>query len=299
MNSLLYILIFFTFISCSTAKSKTDNLIRPWTKELQEEEPYNYPYVAHYQKDGFKLRFIAANHVNDVRSATFKTIGGEINKGKVDLIIVEPFSYEEGESPSFFTDYSKNCSKVKFSNCMEAAYLVWLNLKTNKAPYIGGEPSDMQILEYIISLGYSEEDLGYFYLLRQIPQLKRQERLKKDYQKQLGKYLKIISKRLQLKSKLIFTDFLEWYFKNQKTKFSIQNVTTYEVAPFNLKNSMFTQKMSHHISLYRDKFIVNLIREKSEKYENILVLYGGSHHTKQRLALEYLFGKTVFQKNFF
>ena len=275
MNSLLYIIIFFTFISCSTAKSKTDNLIRPWTKELQEEEPYNYPYVAHYQKDGFKLRFIAANHVNDVRSATFKTIGGEINKGKVDLIIVEPFSYEEGESPSFFTDYSKNCSKVKFSNCMEAAYLVWLNLKTNKAPYIGGEPSDMQILEYIISLGYSEEDLGYFYLLRQIPQLKRQERLKKDYQKQLGKYLKIIS------------------------KFSIQNVTTYEVAPFNLKNSMFTQKMSHHISLYRDKFIVNLIREKSEKYENILVLYGGSHHTKQRLALEYLFGKTVFQKNFF
>jgi len=286
----------FFSLSCSAANVVTDNLIRPWSKELQKEEPYKYPFVAAYKKGEFNLRFIAAKHANNINSTTFKIIKKEIKTKPIDLIIIESIPYETGPSPQYFLDHAKKCHETNFSHCSEAAYTIWLNTKKDQSPFVGGEPTDHAILQYMTKKGFKEHDIAYFYLLRKIPQLKRQGRLKVNYTEQFKQHIQRIVRRLSLNEELTLSGFLHWYTKHIKKKFLIEDITTHYVAPYNDQKSIFSQKISHAISLYRDKFIVNLIRKKSKKFKSILIVYGGSHHTKQKLALEYLFGPTKFRK---
>ena len=292
----LIALLLVTNLSCSSV-SFNYKLIEPWTSVGQKNEPYQSVFIAKFQKNNKSLNYIAANHSNDIESATFKTIKKAMDELSPEVIILEGFSSDEGINPKGMIRHGERCLKSKFSNCGEPAYAIHLANQL-EIPFIGAEPSDLAIMKEMVNKGYTVLDIAGFYLLRQIPQLKRQGKLKslKDFPEQAESSLRSNSKRLGLKTNISFSSFKSWYNDNNKTNKSFYDFDSNDAAP--IQDGSYFQQISSKIGFVRENGINKIIEEKVHEYSNVLVVYGAGHLVKSRKLYEDYFGKAKHIKWF-
>ena len=213
----IFLLLMFTTLGCSTVRFNK-SLVRHWSSQEQEKEPFRVPYVSTSKKGNTKLIYIAADHENSITSRTFKTIKKVISESSPKFVVLEGFPYKGETSPEWYLNHSKRCEKSKFQKCGEPSYAAMLANK-NSIPFAGGEPTDVEIFEELLNSGYGELDAVGFYLLRQIPQLRRQKKLKpNDFKRQSEKYMSIFVKRFGFKNHFSFEDFKTWYLSKSKMK---------------------------------------------------------------------------------
>jgi len=282
--------------SCSSIRFNY-KLIEPWTSVGQENEPYQSVFIARFQKSNKSLNYIAANHINSLSSPTFKTIKKAIHHFSPSIIILEGFSSDQGISPEKMVIHSDSCYQSQFSDCSESAYAIHLAQKS-KISFIGAEPSDKLIMKEMIKKNYTGLDIAGFYLLRQIPQLRRQARLKSIelFPEQAESYLKSFSKHLGKEGKINYDLFLSWYKDHNKTKKSFYSFDSSDAAP--IQDGSYFQQISSEIGFVREKAINQIIEEKIHEYSNVLVIYGAGHLVKSRKLYEDYFGKAEHIKWF-
>ena len=126
-----------------------------------------------------------------------------------------------------------------------------------------------------------------------IPQFKRQKELdKKPIEKLFKNFFKNNARNLGIKqdSNPDFKEFKTWYQTKNKKVFSLKSFDSKEVAP-RISGKFYSQRLSGKVSLERDRFIVKIIAKSLKKYKNVMIVYGKSHLSSQRPAIEELLGK--------
>lgn len=277
-----------TYINISfaldTFKAQPD-LVRPWSFKAQQAIPYRAPYGVRYKKDKKELIFLGANHENKIYSETFQLINKIIKEFKPELLIIEGFENKEN-SQIYIFEYAKNCAERDFVDCGgEPAYAAFLAQQNNIA-VMGGEPTDQIIWDNCKKKNMSIEDFMGFYLLRQIPQWKREGNQKKSYEKFANEFLSKNLKKLNLVSDFNLTKFHDWYKEKTGLTLDIDSLTADETAP---SNENYIKNISYEIDMIRDRHLAILISDNLNKYHKILVIYGHSHYSQQKPVLENLF----------
>lgn len=105
----------------------------------------------------------------------------------------------------------------------------------------------------------------------------------------------IESKNIFFKFKKLpqFFDFERWYLNKNGRPFLASEITLDVTEPLE-KGELFTQRISSALCKIRDQFIINSINDALNKYNSILVIYGGSHWSTQKRSFQEALGKPQF-----
>ncbi len=272
---MLLILVLIFVFGCTTQPKLDSNSIRSWSSTLSREEPFRDPYVAEFSSRSYKLFYLAAHHENKTNSKTLELVKLLIESKPIQAIIIEPISFAEGISPQFYIDYSRKGLNGDFVEGGESAWAV-LKAQEKSIPFFGGEPTHQMIFEGLIQAGYTELDVIGFFLIRQIPQWKRQKQTDSVKLEEFAPdYIKNSCRKIRLKKCPTFFAVKKWY-KDINNKDLTSQVNKEDAAPY-LDSRIFTQRISGTIGRIRDMYTVDVIEKILVEYKTVLVIYGASH----------------------
>ena len=189
---------------------------------------------------------------------------------------------------------------IYFQNGSESLYAAYL-ARNYEIPFVGAEPSPSEIIKSIQKSQYSEKDILYYYVVRQIGQWKREKAdLNQNFETLFVNFMKFNIKQFSLNPNnpnwLNVNDFKEWYRKNQETEFNYEEITAETTKPYCSNNAGYIQQFACYNSKIRDFHIVNVIADMLNQYNRVLVVYGHGHHTMQQAILEELMGEPTVVK---
>lgn len=272
--------------------------MRPYSDQFAKEEVFAAPYISTFQVSNVELKFLAADHANNVEHPTFKTINSIIGSFKPELIILEGFE-DNGQfsSPSQIA-HAEQCNADGYKSCGEPSYAVYLANKSS-IPFISGDPSDVMILPEFQSQNYTTQDLIGLRLIQLIPQWRRAGELNSETTPaRLEKRAAWYSEKLKSPEIFTFATLKQWYFRQTGEQFDFNKIGSSTVAPTNDVNSTNLNKMSFQTGLIRDSYLIRKIQLGLNKYQKVLIVYGQGHLVKTRKVLENTLEKSKDQKLF-
>lgn len=290
---------FFYFSCIGQAQFKANTLrLQPWHSDANALEPYAYPFIAKYEKGKKQLIFVATEHVTGIKNSTTNTIQWTFDKFHPQVLVIEGFDNDLGTSPFYFINATANCAKNSFNECGEPYFSMQLAIQ-HHIPFLGGEPGDLNILESLRSKGYSAKDLLGLMILRQVPQWQQEGKMAKNgFEKLAQKMLLAYSKKLKIMPPFSLNEFYHWYSERSGSKEIKRGLILEDTGPHIGAYASYFQKLSHHISMQRDRFIVELVARLFIDHDAILIVYGGSHHFVQQPVYEEMMGTPAFLKPF-
>ena len=286
-------LILFTSCSIHHEYIVNNNLLLTWTKEKENEAVNSLPFTAIFDDKQTKLYFIASLHQNSVDSLTFKLINKAFQECDPQILIIEGLEREKGYSYQRFVDIVNKSKNIE--NLGEPFYAVSLAQKRN-IPFVGAEPTDKFILSQLFQYGYTVNDFVGFIVVRQIPEWKRRNELKgNNFNSLFNELLTITAKNLSVNRKTLFlkNEFITWFKKKLNTNFDINKIDTNLCAPYSDKDAIYTQKINFVINKIRNIYISQVIADNLNKYNRVLVVYGGSHYFQLKEILVNMLEKPI------
>ena len=148
----------------------------------------------------------------------------------------------------------------------ETSFTIQKALKL-KTPFWGAEIDDTTLFNELLNLGYTAQDVLFFYFVRQIPQAIRSGTLRNNNTEQLfAEYCAKLSATLEIPTleENSYSAFLSWYEQKNQQPFSVKNINSETCAPL-AEGTLFTQKLSAQIGVLRDAFAAEKIGELLEK----------------------------------
>ena len=284
------------FLAGCVSKSKLDSsLVAPWSERLSKEEPYEYPFKAVYQRDGKKLIYIASLHANTVGSPTFKMIEVTFKTQKIEFVLLEGFGSALGVSPKDRVEWASKQGAGGSFDGFETAFSV-LQASAMQVPFAGGEPAESFVLSEVRRAGYTTEDLMFYQFMQQVFQFRESHPNSEiDTAKLFEKFITWKSGVFGLKPAPTLADFKAWYVSKMGQEFSPMKIAGEDLAPYE-DGKLFTQRVSSVVCKIRDQYVLTRIDEALAHYNTVLVIYGGSHWSTQKLAFEKALGLPKFEK---
>jgi len=237
--------------------------------------------VTHFARGGKNLYYINASHVTDTNNPTCKTIEETIKRYKPQAIVIESVA-------------TKGFSKDTKTSETTYAYSL---AKANNIDLVAGEPPDSVVLDAMMAKGYSAKDVMAFYLLRRLPQDRREGTVFDD--DSFAKNAELWLNRCfpdYPGEKITVTEFKGWYDKHKVNNKSFLDIEVSDVAPDASPDAAYFQKIASDTVTIRDTHTVGKIADTMKTHDNVLVVYGGAHLTDLRPVLEQMFthkGETI------
>ncbi|TNE51987.1 MAG: hypothetical protein EP343_02285 [Deltaproteobacteria bacterium] len=292
--------------SISTSESSSENtrnykadpsLLVPWTSERQAQEPLSPPYLSLYADARVSLLFLAARHEVGLQTPTFQMIRETLPLYKPDIVVVEGYPTTQETSPASYLNYATGCFGPKGSNqCGEPPYLAYLAHQAS-IPFVGGEPTDPDLLTAIQTKGYTVKDMFGFYYLRQLAQWLSRGQFSSDVEHQYNSYLKTLFQRFEVSNvSFSFDEFQAWYQNKMGKAFEAKSIQTNDVAPLQDAKATWLQKLSYQVSLLRDTHLVHLLARLLNQYDRVFITYGSGHLVKQRRVLNNMLGSPQWSR---
>lgn len=273
-------------------------LLRPFSEEYAKEEKFTSPYVATFKNSEVELKFLAADHANNVDHPTFKTVKSIIESFRPDFLVLEGFEDDGQISSSAQIAHAEQCNADGFKSCGEPSYAVYLANKKS-IPFVSGDPSDSMILPEFHSKNYTTQDLIGYRLIQLIPHWRRAGELNPETTpNRLEKRAAWYSEKLKSPEVFTFITLKQWYLDNTGEKFDFNKIGSSTVAPTNNAKSTKLNQMSFQAGLIRDSYLMSKIQLGLNKYQKVLVVFGQGHLVKTRKVLEKTMGKSEDQKLF-
>jgi len=277
---------------CVSAPTLDANKIRAWSKSLESEYPERNAVIAHYQKGGFEVFYLAAQHTVDLGSDTLNLVAELFKRFEFNVLLIEPFPYSYGESPQWFVDDAEKGKNNKFIPGGESSLAAILASQKN-IPFFGGEPSHKDMYLGLKDRGYSDEDIFGFYVVRQIPSwIRDKEDTEGLLERKAPQFLSFYYQAFDSATRPTLPDITKWY----RTKLGRElgpDVSNEEVAPLSDGN-LLTQKISSDVGNIRDHFTLALIEKMLKEHKRIAVIYGASHFVTLRKSLDSGLGTPTF-----
>jgi hypothetical protein len=282
------------FSSCRTPEkiSANPDLVEPYTSMAQRREKLDAPYVAIFKKGHKELRFIAARHESGAASPTLKTISETFDQFHPQLVILEGFQSSEELSPKWYQNVAQSrCQNLNAPTCDEAAFAAIKAIEQDAA-FTGGEPKEAEIWKYITSLGYSTEDLLSFYVVRQIPEWRREGSLEKEtkIEAKIDNFIDYYEKIFGAQTGFDYGMFLKWYKSHLRKPFNLNKITTEDTSPRTDGELSTLNRISHDVGTVRERHLISLIADSLNLHDRVLVVYGGGHLIESRAALATMLG---------
>ena len=280
-------------LSCAGHLNPNLDLIQPYSYDLERKEPSAEPFLEYFDTGRKSLVYVAARHENDGNSPTFKLIDRAFESYEVRIAILEGFPASYGPSPpALIEDFAANVD-ADFYRWGEPSYAA-LEANERGIPFLGGEPDESDVLRAVEEAGFTAKDLARFYFVRQIPQFLREGRHHAMEPVDLYEsFMPGVLRDLGLRpGELPFDEFLVWYEDLNGKRLDFGTFDSEETAPLK-KGTYGTQRISHEVSMARERFILTRIAEALDEYDHALVVYGKSHLAQQRPALQAMLGEPV------
>jgi len=271
------------------------SLVLPWSNELSQKEPYEYPFLATYNNENKFLHYVAALHSIDEESETFKLIEQTIKKNSIDFIIVEGIPNSRGESPLSFIDWAKKQGENGKYQGFETAFTIKTSASLNIS-FIGGEPKEIYIYNELLNHEFKTEDYIFYTFTQQIFQAKEAKILDTlSIEKEFKDHIDSKVSLLDLDVNYSLSDFHEWFELNNLKEFSIGGLIPETCAPY-VSGNLLTQRVSSAICILRDQYTISVIEEAFKENNNVMIVYGGSHWSTQKQSIENTLGIPEFKK---
>ena len=246
-------------ISCGLWASGCQSL-RP-IANLKNREPFPPPYVECYRRDSAELCFLAADHQGGYGS-THLTIDKVWESFEPQLVILEGFATEKGKSPKYVSRRRRLCSDIHSKKCDEGSYAMVIAGRKD-VTFIGGEPSEIQIKDGIIALGRSMNDLLGFYIVRQVPQWKRNGTLQlNDLPKRVDRFIQDYAKMFNERTDFNWIKFKKWFVLKTGRDFVADTITTEDPAPFSGPGTTEVNAISRDVGEIRDAHLMTEITKQ-------------------------------------
>jgi len=287
---------FATAVSAHSAPSCTIDPTRvlSWSTYHTLTEPSEDTYTVEYKGCGKRLIYVAARHSNDPKSATFVAVQAALAEKGVGFVVLEGFPSNMGVNPAPLIEHS---AKVASGPGDAEPYLAVRLAHAAHIDFTGGEPTDAEILAFVKTAGLTEKDLFAFYVLRQIEQWTRAERLTGAADPRLDgeikRYAPIFARDAGV-AVATFADvatlngFKSWYQAKNGIAFDTgyKPEDAYPSGP----GSRPTNAISDKVSDARDRHIVSIVAAALQKHDTVVMVYGASHHLMEAPAFEAAFG---------
>lgn len=264
--------------------------IRPWSASLAE--PLPAPYMVDYVAGAKALSFLAVEHSNEATSPSLRLVGQVMDAHKFSAVVVEGVTRSQGISPVSLRDTTAADGLNGFYRHGELSVVVQ-KAEKKKIPYVGGEPDEALMKASAIEAGFSVDDLFCFYIVRQVPQWRRDgTSVRHSFEESYAATAPVIGAQLgypaNKEPSLEF--FHKWFQTKMNKPFRAREVSADMVAPI-AGGVHFTQRISAVVGRLRNQHILRVTEEMLNKYPRVLVVYGHSHFPMQQLALESMLGK--------
>lgn len=271
------------------------SLVLPWTDELSQKEPYEYPFLSSYVSKNKSLHYIATLHSTEEDSETFKLIEEVIKKNSIDMVIVEGIPNSRGISPVVFKNWANGQGKEGKYDGFETAFTIKISSVFN-IPFIGGEPEETFIYEELLSKEFKTDDFLFYTFTQQVFQAKEAKTLDMaSLGNMFNDFIKRKTSQLNLNESYTLDDFYNWHLSNNLAPFNIDEIIPETCAPY-ASGELLTQRVSSAICILRDQFTISVIEKALNSNDNIMIVYGGSHWSTQRESLEKTLGIPRFSK---
>ncbi len=286
-----------TFAAAAPASSKAAPACRidparvaPWSdfEHMKQTEP---PLVVEYKGCGKRLLYAAVMHANDPKGATFQAVRAAFARRPIDFVIVEGFPEAFGTSPRAMLDYSRHVAGTPED--AEPFLAIRLAVEVG-AGFSGGEPTDVEVAA---ASGLSLTDLFGFYVLRQIEQWEREQRISGPTDPRLGHqieaYAPIFAADTGVSAQAVsgvatLEGWSAWYRRVDGVPFA-QGYRHEDAYPTG-SGARPTNRMSDQVADVRDRHIVAVVARALAAHDNVLVVYGASHQVVEGPALKAAFG---------
>jgi hypothetical protein len=262
-----------------------------WTPDMDVEGAAIFTY----QGCGKRLDFVATSHTNDPNSDTFKAVR-QAAAFKPEAILIEGVPADYGPS---LPQLSQMAAQANGTPSDTEAMLSVRLAESNAIPFQGAEPLDTEIVALVKDQGLSPLDLIGFYTLRQLPQIQRagevggpndprMERVLADtaryFATEIGETEDFAGPLTTLEG------FSAWYHAFNDESFA-EDFDARDVYPSaGVDTPRASNRASDIVADARDAFILEQIETALNAYDHVVIVYGGSHHSVQRSALEAAFG---------
>lgn len=261
--------------------------------------PFSGPYVSHFHKNEKHLLYVGAQHQRGPVNDTFATIDAVIQQGHPQVVVIEGLETKDGMSPLFYQQHAVQKSSEHFASSEEPQYAAYQAMRQG-IPFIGGEPSEKDILIGMMIEGYSPQDLQAFYLLRWVPRLVEYEGMTEDNMKEmLSQYLEgtKLARVIPEEYHITVDDFLSWYDQhNDQQGRSLLDIKTDNLAPIRSQFASFFETMSADTGEIREQHLDNTIADLLESHDRVMVVYGSGHLLQSQKVFEQMFGSVEHAK---
>lgn len=262
------------------------------------------PYLAKYSGCGKILNFIAANHTNDPDSPTFTLIEQILSAdSNIGFVLVEGLPESYGISNSQVVAFA---TSTKGTQGDSETLLAVRRASDLGIAFQGAEPGDEVVLAQAERAGISSSDVFAFYVLRQIEQSVRSGQLDSHKDPRLQSILAQLldslvdqtgREKAEFASVSSLDGFKAWYrdLNGEGFNSSFRYEDVYPTSPQHARPS---NSLSDLVSDIRDRVIIQKIEETLSRHQNVVVVYGSSHHDIQRPVLEAAFGPARIKSDF-
>lgn len=267
-----------------------------WSESLSRRlDPPRIPFVARYRRGDLALDFVAVNHSFTLQNKNTEAISKTFEQLRPAIVVIEGFPTLMGISP----EPIKTAARMRmFPDAdayarSESAYAAGLAMQRD-IPFIGGEPTDKETLQHLVTKGYSKDEVALAFLSRELSQSLRAktwllgdesafsvvfEQVRAVYTRTFGDGLMTLSQ------------YRGWY----RAYFYIDPVSDPRLAmQFAPDSATRIGQLFGDSMRYRDQHIAGVIAELLGSHRRVLVVYGRSHWTTQAALLQTRYGRPLF-----
>lgn len=272
--------------------------LAPWTTQLRDQQPQG-AFAAVYKIGAKHFVFVGAQHANRIDSPTFKLIDQAYANFQFDTVIAEGFPTSRGPNPARTLKYVAD-KGPRSDGFVEAGELfpTAQGARKQQAQLWGGEASDLSVKAGLFARGVSSEDLLGFYVLRNIPQWIREQKIDHAADPRLVPLVEAALARdratLQLSANTL-RDFKAWaaWYERLNDKPIGENFVTEEVGPL-ADGSYGSNAVAFAVSRERAVYLHNLVIRHLNREEGVMVVFGASHLMIHRPALDAALGAPCY-----
>lgn len=267
-------------------------LLRPWN--AAEDASQSGPFAARFVKGDNKLTFVAAQHTTSLDHPTITLLRRELKLLSPEVVVVEGPSRSKGLSPKPLVERATQLAPTEMVRRYHEAGVAMRWAVAHDVGFVGAEPSSAELAGRYVARGKGTlEDLALFYLVRKIPQWRRQGHdLGKDFPARFSAFMLALAKRLSVPpASLPKIDALHrWYEAGNRKPFDPRAIKSGECAPISGEKALRTQRINFTINHLRNEQIALTITEMLNTYDKVLVIYGGGHFMQHELVLTAMLG---------
>jgi hypothetical protein len=283
---------------CSTTPLIGDaRLVQPFSDERQTILlPHDPPLTAAYQRRLKRLTFVGVEHTTNPKSASFAAIEEAFDTLQPRAVIVEGFATRWGPSPSFLLkSLDKPWEQRSSYEQGEAFHAITLAAR-RQIPVWGGEPTDSEVVERLLAMGYDSADVFAALMFGPLGQDWRSGAFPAptgpDFEVSYARWADDMKGAFANPPPTDLASFQAWYLARFGKPLEADPDWATRGGP---EGDSISERIGGQSNLLRDRHLFDLMLKLTNEQDRVLTVFGSSHLANQWDALKASFGAPILR----